>query len=153
MFLLSPVSQNKIARLEASNAAEMAVQANQSASFGFRTASPSQKLSSKPIAHISLSTKLKPSSRPSLSCSTWNQGQIPARHSCINPGIFAYPPSNLTFSHELPESESPPLGKVSHRQKTSLGTNWGYKLVRQSCSLFLSFERKCGKPNVLSPSI
>lgn len=110
-----------LARLEASNAlAEMAVQSNQSASFGFRTASPSQKLSSKHVVYISLATKLKYSSLASISCSTWNPGQIPTRHSGKNPGIFASAPSNLTFSHEPPESESPPLGKVSHRQNLFL---------------------------------
>ncbi|CAL9230416.1 unnamed protein product [Arabidopsis halleri] len=93
----------------------MAVQSNQSASFGFRTASPSQKLSSKHVAHISLATKLKHSSLASISCSTWNPGQIPTRHSGKNPGIFASAPSNLTFSHEPPESVSPPLGKKKMR--------------------------------------
>ncbi|KAG7555399.1 Ribosomal protein PSRP-3/Ycf65 [Arabidopsis suecica] len=93
----------------------MAVQSNQSASFGFRTASPSQKLSSKHVAHISLATKLKHSSIASISCSTWNPGQITTRHSGKKPGIFASAPSNLTFYHEPPESESPPLGKKKMR--------------------------------------
>lgn len=111
VFLLSV----SLARLEASDPAEMAVQSNQSASFGMRIAPPSQKISSKPVAHISLSTKLKPSFLPSISCSTWNPGQIPARLSGISPGIFASS-SNSTFSYEPPESESPSLGKVSLRQ-------------------------------------
>ncbi|VVB14651.1 unnamed protein product [Arabis nemorensis] len=94
----------------------MAVQSSRSAYFGIRVAaSPSQILSTKPIARISLSTKLKPSSQPSISCSIWNHpGQIPARLSgVISPGIFAS--SNPIFSDEPPESESSSLGKKKLR--------------------------------------
>ncbi|KAL1205873.1 Small ribosomal subunit protein cS23y [Cardamine amara subsp. amara] len=94
----------------------MAVQSNQNAFFGIRIASPSQKLSSKPIiGHVSLSTKLKPSSLPSISCSTWNSGQTPARLSGISPRIFASSSSNLNFSNEPSESESLSLGKKKMR--------------------------------------
>ncbi|EOA19289.1 hypothetical protein CARUB_v10002069mg [Capsella rubella] len=92
----------------------MAVQSNQSASFGIGIGSLSQKFSSKPVSHISLSTKLNLSCLPSISCSTWNPGQIPARLSGISPGIFASS-SNSTFSYEPPESESPSLGKKKMR--------------------------------------
>lgn len=109
-----------LARLEASNAAEMAAQSIQNAYLGVSIASSSQKLSSKPIARISLSTKLKPSSLPSISCSTWNSGQIPARLSGISPGVFASSSSNLNFYNEPPESESPSLGKVSHHKNLFL---------------------------------
>ncbi|CAH2072651.1 unnamed protein product [Thlaspi arvense] len=94
----------------------MAVQPNHNASFEIRLASPSQKLFKKPIAQISLSTKLKPTSQPSISCSTWNPCQIPARLSGFSSGIYAYSSSsNPIFSREPPESESPPLGKKKLR--------------------------------------
>uniref|UniRef100_A0A1J3JB53 30S ribosomal protein 3-2, chloroplastic n=1 Tax=Noccaea caerulescens TaxID=107243 RepID=A0A1J3JB53_NOCCA len=90
----------------------MAVQSNPKASFGMRIASTSRKLSLKPIAHISLSTKLKPSSQPSISCSTWNPGQFQARLSGYSPRVFAASSSsNHIFSDEPPESESPSLEK------------------------------------------
>ncbi|KAL0735805.1 hypothetical protein Bca4012_012015 [Brassica carinata] len=89
----------------------MASLSNHSASFGFGIASsPSQKLSLKPIAHISLSTKLKPSSQSSIS---WLPGQIPARVSGFSPGIFAS--SDPNFSHEPLESDSASLGKKKLR--------------------------------------
>ncbi|CAH8328223.1 unnamed protein product [Eruca vesicaria subsp. sativa] len=87
----------------------MASMSNHNASFGIRIApSPSQKLSLKPVSHISLPTKLKPSSQPSISCST----SIPARVS----GIFASSSySDPISSHEPPESDSPSLGKKKLR--------------------------------------
>ncbi|KAF8052395.1 hypothetical protein N665_1562s0006 [Sinapis alba] len=86
----------------------MAAQSNLHASFGTRTAS--QKLFVKPVAHISLSTKLKASSSPpSISCSTLIPGQFQTRVS----GIFAS--SSPISSHELPEPESPSLGKKKLR--------------------------------------
>ncbi|CAA7018132.1 unnamed protein product [Microthlaspi erraticum] len=94
----------------------MAVQSNPNASFGIRIASTSQKLSLKPIAHISLSTKLKHSSLPSISCSTGNPGQIPTRLSGISSRLFAASSSfNPIFSDEPPESESPSLEKKKLR--------------------------------------
>ncbi|ESQ41553.1 hypothetical protein EUTSA_v10014781mg [Eutrema salsugineum] len=95
----------------------MAVQSNHNASFGIRIASPSEKLFLRPRAHrISLSTKFEPSSQPSLSCSTWNPGQIPTRLSSFRPGIFASSSSSdPTFSYEPPESDSPPLSKKKLR--------------------------------------
>ncbi|KAJ4882742.1 hypothetical protein Rs2_32835 [Raphanus sativus] len=84
----------------------MAAQSNLHASFGIRTAS--QKFSVKPVvANISPSTKLKPSSPPSsISCSTSIPSQIPTR-------VFAS--SSPIFSHEPPESDSPPLVKKKLR--------------------------------------
>nr|VDD33652.1 unnamed protein product [Brassica oleracea] len=84
----------------------MAAHLNHNASLGIRIApSAYQKLSLKPIAHISQPTKLKPSSQPSISCSTSIPGQTPARVS----GIFA------SSSHEPPESDSLSLGKKKLR--------------------------------------
>ncbi|RID42018.1 hypothetical protein BRARA_J01936 [Brassica rapa] len=88
----------------------MAAHLNHNASLGIRIApSASQKLSLKPIAHISPPTKLKPSSQPSISCSTLSPGQIPARLS----GIFAS--SSPIYSHDPSESEPPSLGKKKLR--------------------------------------
>ncbi|KAJ0243580.1 30S ribosomal protein 3-2 [Hirschfeldia incana] len=85
----------------------MAAQSTNNATFGNRIASsPSQKLSLKPTAHISLPTKLKPSSQPSISCSTRLPSQIRAR-------VFAS--SDPNFSREPLESDSPSLGKKKLR--------------------------------------